>query len=188
MSLSHALYSLNLPMLLPGDKPLYAPEDAMYVLPDGTSMGLSDLEGLSVDGRKQRHWDFSRRAFAFARATQRRSRPMWVDGHLLEVSTVYLGINHNFWNRKGPAVLWESMIFETERQWRHCRRRHAHDGRSGICCHHSFSGGDYQWRYCTQAAAYNGHDMITRALAARQRHSRRGQRARAQIAARPPAQ
>ena len=57
----------------------------------------------------------------------------------LEVSTVWLGLNHR-WS-DGPPLIWETMIF----------------------------GGDHDlqcWRYSSRQAAYDDHERIVRALVA----------------------
>lgn len=36
--------------------------------------------------------------------------PLHLRGHGIGISTVFLGLDHN-WNEDGPPVLWESMIF-----------------------------------------------------------------------------
>jgi hypothetical protein len=58
-----------------------------------------------------------------------------------QVSTVYLGLNHQ--HRDGPILIWETMIFsedpELDQQW--------------------------MWRYSTRAAAMAGHQQVVDALA-----------------------
>lgn len=59
----------------------------------------------------------------------------------LEISTVWLGLDHNHW-LSGPPLIWETMIFGDER--------------------HS----EEQWRYATRAEAYDHHEELVRALRA----------------------
>lgn len=54
--------------------------------------------------------------------------------HNLVVSTVYLGIDHNF-SGHGPPIIWETMIFFGD--WE-----------------------DYQWRYATRHAAMDNHRTV----------------------------
>ena len=56
---------------------------------------------------------------------------------IVEVSTVFLGLNHNY--GEGPPILFETMIFGGE-----------HDGE--------------QWRYATKAKAAEGHERIVKML------------------------
>ena len=58
----------------------------------------------------------------------------------VHVSTVWLGLDHNFWF-EGPPLIWETMIF---------------GGRFN----------DYQWRYPSRPAALDDHERIVRALRA----------------------
>lgn len=58
----------------------------------------------------------------------------------LEVSTVWLGLDHRFFGT-GPPLIWETMIFGG-----------AHD--------------EDQWRYSTRGEAFDDHERIVRALRA----------------------
>lgn len=57
------------------------------------------------------------------------------------VSTVWLGIDHNWWGH-GPPLIWETMIFGNS-PWN-----------------------DHQWRYPTRETAWDDHERIVRALRA----------------------
>ena len=59
-------------------------------------------------------------------------------GEGVEVSTVWLGLDHNF-GLVGPPLIWETMIFGGERD-------------------------QYQWRYPTRETALDDHERIVRAL------------------------
>ena len=52
------------------------------------------------------------------------------NGEDVQVSTVFLGINHNYFG-EDPPILWETMIFggpHDQRQWRYSSRKAAMDG------------------------------------------------------------
>lgn len=66
---------------------------------------------------------------------------LWWNQIPVEVSTVYLGANHNFWG--GAPIVWETMIF-------------AGLDRAGV----------WQFRYCTRTAAFAAHPMIIESLLA----------------------
>lgn len=59
--------------------------------------------------------------------------------HMLQVSTVYLGLNHNYW--EGYPLVWETMIFPGE-------------SKLDVWCH----------RYAHRPAAVLGHGQVVEAL------------------------
>lgn len=59
----------------------------------------------------------------------------------VEVSTVFLGLDHNYFD-KGPPILFETMVFD------------------------DYEGGE-QWRYCTWDEAVAGHKAVVERLRAR---------------------
>jgi hypothetical protein len=61
-------------------------------------------------------------------------------GFSVEVSTVFLGLNHNFMNPKGPPLLFETMVFGGEDSGRDC------------------------WRYSTFDEAQRGHQAIVESV------------------------
>lgn len=80
----------------------------------------------------------------------------WVRGWM--VSTVWLGIDHNF-TRQGPPVIFETMIFAPKDVTIGREDREAEDDAFGTVVDLD----QYQERYATEEAAQAGHD---RALAA----------------------
>jgi hypothetical protein len=58
-----------------------------------------------------------------------------------EISTVWMGIDHNF-SGEGPPIIFETMVFDGEM-----------DG--------------YQWRYATEAEAIAGHDEVVERVRAK---------------------
>ena len=65
-----------------------------------------------------------------------------VRGHRLEVSTVWLGLDHN-WRPEGPPLIFETMVFELPRRVPY----------EGLMC-----------RYSTLAQAQHGHRLMVRGL------------------------
>lgn len=65
-----------------------------------------------------------------------------LDGQQLAVSTVWLGVDHNF-DRQGPPIIFETMVFGN-----HPLAENA------------------TWRYATEDEARTGHDNVVRALRA----------------------
>jgi hypothetical protein len=57
----------------------------------------------------------------------------------LRVSTVWLGLNHNYF-MEGPPLFWETMVFGCENE--------------------------YQWRYSSRQEAFDDHERIVRELRA----------------------
>ena len=60
----------------------------------------------------------------------------------VQVSTVFLGLDHNFFG-DGPPLLFETMIFD------------------------DYEAGDHQWRYCTWEEAETGHNAACELVRAR---------------------
>jgi hypothetical protein len=56
---------------------------------------------------------------------------------IIEVSTVWLGMKHN-WSGEGPPIIFETMVFGSK----------------------EFE--DYQWRYATEAEAIAGHEEVVK--------------------------
>ena len=63
-----------------------------------------------------------------------------IRGHTLRVSTVWLGLDHN-WNPNGPPLIFETMVFE-----------------------HDLIFEDLMCRYSTLAQAQRGHHLMVRAV------------------------
>lgn len=79
------------------------------------------------------------------------------NGGGIEVSTVFLGIDHSFLPG-GPPVLWETMVFADEAILRRLLELAETDDRSIVA---KFTGGvDIQKRYTSQAEAKRGHAVM----------------------------
>jgi hypothetical protein len=121
------LHDLDIPPVLPGDHVAEREGDMEWYYPDGALMPerWSQLFRPDEIGRlKQRH---------------HLSADLWINDRPVLVSTVWLGLNHQF--RQGPPLIFETMIF-ADLDWmdQFCRR------------------------YATWAAAMNGHTLIVAAL------------------------
>lgn len=106
---------------------LDAASEVRYLAPDGTPMEPMEWADL-----------FEQRTEDLSTDSWWRRRTM-IDENT-EVSTVWLGLNHQFF--PGPPLFWETMIF-----------------RKG-------TGGDEQWRYSSREEALDDHERIVRALRA----------------------
>lgn len=100
---------------------------SMYFSPDGEPIEMLELETLL---RKRRE--------DMAQESWWRKRTQVTDD--IEVSSVWLGVDHN-WNPDGPPHIWETMIF----------------------------GGDYSeycWRYPSRQVCLDDHERIVQSLRA----------------------
>ena len=86
---------------------------------------ITQAEWIAAVGDERRH-DFE----TYRRVAETDIGPYWV-------STVWLGLDHNF-SSKGPPLIFETMVFPGE------------SDPLGI--------GEDCWRYSTEAAAHRGHD------------------------------
>lgn len=66
-----------------------------------------------------------------------------LDGVILTVSTVWLGVDHN-WARQGPPIVFETMVFGN----------------------HPLADEGAQWRYSTEEQAADGHQKVVAAIRA----------------------
>ncbi|MEJ6847522.1 hypothetical protein V3589_15040 [Sinorhizobium fredii] len=75
---------------------------------------------------------------------------------LFWVSTVFLGIDHNFWDR-GPPILFETMVFENKPHLMEIfgKLREIHSKHDGEC-----------WRYATWDDAEAGHNAVVKRILA----------------------
>jgi hypothetical protein len=96
---------------------------------------------LDEHGEPQRCDDLEAWGAWFERSSRDRSRIVAADkdegpdGGTITVSTVFLGLDHNF-NEQGPPVLWESMIFGgvlDQEQRRYTSREAALAGHQELC-------------------------------------------------------
>lgn len=131
------LDDLDLPPLLPGEEvETSRPSDrVLYYDPDGRP-----IKG-SSEGASHLYVQFRRdpdNHFVDLGSWQ---------GRELRISTVYLGINHQFF--EGPPLVWETMIFSNG-DWAE----------------------DWMRRYTTRAAAHSAHLKIVAALVANRKTSR----------------
>ncbi len=93
-----------------------------YYAPDGSPIGTMEYLRLMSSRRSDENDSWWRRKTNVGEA---------------EVSTVWLGINHNWGD--GPPLIWETMIFGGEYN-------------------------EYQWRWASQADALTGHEHIVAML------------------------
>lgn len=100
---------------------------SLYYGPDGEPLGLWEWAELF----ERRHEDLAPESWW---------RKLTELGAGLEVSTVWLGIDHNFLG--GPPLTWETMVFGHDREEEGC------------------------WRYATRAEAFDDHERIVRELRA----------------------
>ena len=88
---------------------------------------MSDMYVLDERGEPKRCNDVERWAQWFAKDERRavRKNTFRVNEHEVTVSTVFLGMDHN-WSRQRWPILWETMIFgldgDDQPQWRYSSR------------------------------------------------------------------
>lgn len=132
-----ALDALDLPMVMPGDDLYFPPERKPGALLSEDFTCFYDPMGHPLPG------DIVAQAQAFEvlRHTPEThfKTDLWSGGTPVWVSTVYLGVNHNFIG-PGPPLVWETMI-QT-----------------------NFSWSSWQTRYCTKTAAQQSHSLIVGCL------------------------
>lgn len=129
----HALELLELPTIMDGELPPPRRQGRLA----WAGMGLLGLDGQPLSGspaERTEEWARVKREPGNNLKTS-----MWWQDRPLMVSTVFLGIDHQFGD--GPPLIWETMIF-TDLGW------------LGNWCH----------RYTTKAAATNGHYLIVGCL------------------------
>lgn len=133
------LDDVSLPIALPGEvlKPRGSDFDIGYYSPDGERLPGDLLESTSLV------WSVYKRD----PANRRRSETFYRSGVPINVSTIYLGLDHG-WGDDGPPIMWETMVFVGGR------------------------GDAFTARYATRAAAFAGHTVVTSTIRAAQRARR----------------
>ena len=119
----------------------YLPGEDVLILEDGERWGrdaiIFDLNGHPLPG------DIVEQARAFEELRRNGENhfvtSMWWQDTPLEVSTVYLGVNHQYFD--GPPLVWETMLF------------------GGLD-----RKGKWQCRYTTRAAAFTAHQAVVECL------------------------
>lgn len=128
-----SLDHLVLPPFLPGETPT-RPER----LPGHPALEY-DPEGRLIEGDFPQRWN-KIHIYKCQPGNSRRTEFMTEGGGELAVSTVYLGLDHNFGH--GFIIIWETMIFGGP-----------------------LEDEGWQWRYSTRDAAMQGHQRVVDLLA-----------------------
>lgn len=132
-----ALDALDLPTVLPGDDLYLPPQRDRSALLDDSFCAFFDPNGHPLPGGTVEQ----ARAFEALRfdGSNHFQTSLWSGGTPVWVSTVYLGVNHQYFPGLPPLV-WETMV-QTHFRW-----------------------SSWQMRYCTKAAAQQSHSLIVGCL------------------------